>query len=51
MSNIGIKTRLASCGLTWLHSSSVFQVGFCAGLSALCSEYPPNAKRQNVRYR
>ena len=33
-------TRLASCGVTCLHSSSVFQLGFSAGLTVLCSEIP-----------
>lgn len=33
-------TRLASCGLTCLNSSSVFQLGFSAGLTVLCSEIP-----------
>lgn len=33
-------TRLASCGVTCLHSSSVFQLGFGAGLTVLCSEIP-----------
>ncbi len=33
-------TRLASCGVTCLHSSSVFQFGFCGGLTVLCSENP-----------
>ena len=33
-------TRLASCGLTCLDSSLVFQLGFSAGLTVLCSEIP-----------
>ena len=33
-------TRLASCGLTFLNSSSVFQLGFSAGLTVLLSEIP-----------
>ena len=33
-------SRLASCGVTCLHSSSVFQLGFCAGLTVLFSEIP-----------
>lgn len=32
--------RLASCGVTWLHSSSVFQLGFCSRLTGLCFESP-----------
>lgn len=37
-------TRFASCGVPWLHSSSVFQLGFCAGLTVLCSEIPHERK-------
>ena len=33
-------TRLASCGVTWVNSSSFFQLGFSAGLTVLCSEIP-----------
>lgn len=33
-------TRLASCGVTCLHSSSVFQLDFCSRLTFLCSENP-----------
>ena len=33
-------TRLASCGVTCLDSSSVFQLGFSAGLTVLCSKIP-----------
>lgn len=33
-------TRLASCGVTYLHSSSVFQLGFSGRLTVLCSEIP-----------
>lgn len=33
-------TRLASCGVMCLHSSSVFILGFSAGLTVLCSEIP-----------
>jgi hypothetical protein len=36
----GGNTRLASCGVTYLNSSSVFQLGFSAGLTVLCSENP-----------
>ncbi len=36
----GGNTRLASCGVTCLHSSSVFQLGFGAGLPVLYSENP-----------
>ena len=32
--------RLASCGVQWLNSSSVFQINFSAGLTVLCSEIP-----------
>jgi DNA (cytosine-5)-methyltransferase 1 len=37
--------RLASCGVKCLNSSAVFQINFSAGLTVLCSEIPPNAKR------
>jgi hypothetical protein len=37
-------TRLASCGVTCKHSSSVFQFGFSAGLTVLCSEIPHERK-------
>jgi hypothetical protein len=37
-------TRFASCGLTCLHSSSVFQLGFSAGLTVLCPEIPHERK-------
>ena len=33
-------TRLVSCGVTVVNSSSVFQLGFSAGLTVLCSEIP-----------
>lgn len=32
--------RLASCGVTWLNSSAVFQINFSAGLTVLCPEIP-----------
>ena len=38
--------RLASCGVTCLHSSSVFQLGFCAGLTVWCSETPHERQAQ-----
>lgn len=37
-------TRFASCGVRLLHSSSVFQLGFCGGLTVLCSENPHERK-------
>jgi hypothetical protein len=37
-------TRFASCGVTCLYSSSVFQLGFGAGLTVLCSENPHERK-------
>jgi len=40
----GYNTRFASCGVTCLHLSSVFQLGFCAGLTVLCSEIPHERK-------
>lgn len=38
--------RLASCGVKWLNSSSVFQLGFCAGLTVLCPEIPHERQAQ-----
>ena len=43
-------TRLASCGVTCLHSSSVFQLGFCGRLTVLCSEIP-HERQAWERYR
>jgi hypothetical protein len=37
-------TRFASCGVTCLHSSSVFQLGFSGRLTVLCSENPHERK-------
>jgi hypothetical protein len=37
-------TRFASCGVTCLHSSSVFQLGFGNRLTVLCSEIPHERK-------
>lgn len=37
-------TRFASCGVTCLHSSSVFQLGFCGRLTVLCFENPHERK-------
>jgi hypothetical protein len=39
--------RLASCGVKWLNSSSVFQFGFSAGLTVLCPEIPHERQAQN----
>lgn len=36
----GGNTRLASCGVTCLNSSSIFQMGFSARLTVLFSEIP-----------
>jgi len=33
-------SRLESCGLKWLNSRLVFQLGFCAGLTDMCYEIP-----------
>jgi hypothetical protein len=33
-------SRLASCGVKCLNSSSVFQINFSAELTVLCSEIP-----------
>lgn len=43
----GGNTRLASCGMTWLNSSSVFQLGFSAALTVLCSEIPHERQARN----
>jgi hypothetical protein len=40
--------RFASCGVTCLHSSSVFQLGFSAGLTVSCSEIANFLTPQNV---
>ena len=45
-------SSLASCGVTCLKSSSVFQINFCAGLTVLFPEIPHErqaAKRQTVK--
>jgi hypothetical protein len=41
---------LASCGVTCLNSSAVFQINFSAGLTVLCPEIPHERQAQN-RYR
>ena len=41
---------LASCGVTCLNSSAVFQINFSAGLTVLCSEIPHERQAQK-RYR
>jgi hypothetical protein len=38
--------RLASCGVKWLNSSSVFQINFSAGLTVWCSEFPHERQAQ-----
>ena len=38
--------RLASCGVTCLNSSSVFQISFSAGLTVLCSDFPHERQAQ-----
>ena len=38
--------RLASCGAECLNSSSVFQLGFSAGLTVLCPEIPHERQAQ-----
>ncbi len=42
--------RLASCGVTVVNSSAVFQINFSAGLTVLCSEIPHERQAQK-RYR
>ena len=39
--------RLASCGVQWLNSSSVFQLEFCGRLTVLSSEIPHERQAQN----
>ena len=39
--------RLASCGVKWLNSSSVFQINFSARLTVLCPEIPHERQAQN----
>jgi len=39
--------RLASCGVKWLNSSSVFQLGFSGRLTVLSSEIPHERQAQN----
>src|SRR5690606_25117979 len=38
--------RLASCGVKCLNSSAVFQLGFSAGLTVLCSDIPHERQAQ-----
>jgi hypothetical protein len=38
--------RLASCGVKCINSSSVFQLGFSAVLTVLCSEIPHERQAQ-----
>ena len=40
--------RLASCGVKWLNSSSVFQINFSVGWQFGASKSRTNAKRKNV---
>jgi len=42
--------RLASCGVKCVHSSSVFQINFSAGLTVLCPEIPHERQAQK-RYK
>lgn len=42
--------RLASCGVKWLNSSTVFQINFSAGLTVKCSEIP-HERQAPKRYR
>ena len=39
--------RLASCGVTVVNSSAVFQINFSAGLTVLCPEIPHERQAQN----
>ncbi len=38
--------HLASCGVKWLNSSSLFQINFSAGLTVLCPDNPPERQAQ-----
>ncbi|MDX2130256.1 MAG: hypothetical protein SFU91_14575 [Chloroherpetonaceae bacterium] len=38
--------RLASCGVTVVNSSAVFQINFSAGLTVWCSEIPHERQAQ-----
>ena len=38
---------LASCGVTCLNSSAVFQINFSAGLTVLCPEIPHERQAPN----
>ena len=38
--------RLASCGVTVVNSSSVFQINLSAGLTVLCPEIPHERQAQ-----
>lgn len=40
---------LASCGVTCLNLSAVFQINFCAGLTVLCPEIP-HVRQAQKRY-
>ena len=42
--------RLASCGVKWLYSSSIFQLEFCGRLKVLSSEIP-HERQAPERYR
>jgi hypothetical protein len=39
--------RLASCGVKWFYSSSVFQINFGTVLTVLCSEIPHERQAQD----
>jgi hypothetical protein len=39
--------RLASCGVKWINSNSVFQISFSAGLTVLCFEIRHNRQALN----
>lgn len=41
-------TRFASCGITCLYSSSVFQLGFSDMLTVLCSENPHERQAKTI---
>jgi len=45
-------SRLASCGVTIVNSSAIFQFNFSAGLTVLCSETPHEhqAAKRNYSY-
>ena len=44
--SVRLNMGLASCGVTCLNSSVVFQINFSAGLTVLCPEIPHERQAQ-----